>query len=327
VFVGVCRESIHIGNAVQANLESDAEVKVWTQGVAVPGQTIQESLLEELHRSDFGIFVLTPDDVARIRNHTYEVVRDNVIWELGLFTGLLGRERVFMVVPRETPNLRIPNDLLGVTPAEYSHPEGTSSFSDLRAGLGPACSTLAEKIQQLGPFGRISFARHLSVREVLPEAPGLAGIWFSRFEFETAASGADLRGVQYGIEVLRKAGPRAVVGYNLFPCSSQGDPYTHNVCAEIFGRQVIGIWNNRNSTNVGALHLSLNNKGTEMTGMHLGNATDNSVHHGKWEWLRVDGQERDLRDRSAPTFDALDKHFKEWYSRGKHIPLDQLFGS
>jgi hypothetical protein len=58
-----------------------------------------QSLADELANSDFGVFVFSPDDRTRLRDKTHSTVRDNVIFELGLFVGRLGIERSFIVVP------------------------------------------------------------------------------------------------------------------------------------------------------------------------------------------------------------------------------------
>jgi predicted nucleotide-binding protein len=47
---------------------------------------------------DFAILVLTPDDLTQSRGKQQPSPRDNVVFELGLFIGALGRDRVFMVV-------------------------------------------------------------------------------------------------------------------------------------------------------------------------------------------------------------------------------------
>jgi hypothetical protein len=68
--------------------------------------------------------------------------RDNVIFELGLFIGALGREHTFMVYNRETP-MELPSDLAGVTPATY----GSRSDDNLAAALGVVCTQLKRAIK------------------------------------------------------------------------------------------------------------------------------------------------------------------------------------
>ena len=60
--------------------------------------------------------------------------RDNLLFELGLFTGALGRARTFMVYCRDD-KLHLPSDLAGVTAATYPARED----DNLEAALGPVC--------------------------------------------------------------------------------------------------------------------------------------------------------------------------------------------
>jgi predicted nucleotide-binding protein len=113
LFVGSSSEGLSIAYALQENLESDAETTVWTQGIFEPSQFVLESLLATLQSSDLGVFVFSPDDVATIRGTETPVVRDNVLFELGLFVGRLGRDRSIFLIPKGT-DLHIPSDLHGV---------------------------------------------------------------------------------------------------------------------------------------------------------------------------------------------------------------------
>ena len=96
--------------------------------------------------SDFAILVVSPDDMIQSRGVSECTPRDNVVFELGLFIGEIGRERTFMVRPREG-DIRIPTDLLGITPVNYA--EGTDET--LAARLAVVCTTLRRTILQMGP--------------------------------------------------------------------------------------------------------------------------------------------------------------------------------
>jgi nicotinamide riboside kinase len=147
LFVGSSREQIVVARAVHEELDADAEVTVWDQGVFELTKTALESLLEELANSDFTVFVLTPEDIARIRNVEYQVVRDNIIFELGLALGTLGRERSFMIQPKlETP-VHLPTDLLGVTVAFY---DPIRVDGRMRSAVAPACNRLRRAMQSVG---------------------------------------------------------------------------------------------------------------------------------------------------------------------------------
>lgn len=136
LFVGSSSESLDIAYAAQKNLADVAEVVVWTQGIFELTKSYLESLLMHLEETDFGIFVLGADDLARIRGAEMRVARDNVVFELGLFIGRLGRDRTFVLVPKAAPGFHLPTDLLGVGTATFELP---SRPDRLQAALGPAC--------------------------------------------------------------------------------------------------------------------------------------------------------------------------------------------
>ena len=93
----------------------------------------------------FSIFVFAPDDTVRLRGQEFRAVRDNVVFELGLFTGKNGRERTFIICPRNV-DLHLPTDLLGLTPVTY---DGSIAMTDddARAIVGPACTKLKRAIR------------------------------------------------------------------------------------------------------------------------------------------------------------------------------------
>lgn len=148
VFVGSSTESLEIAYALQENLEPNAEVTVWTQGIFDLSNYSLDSLLDTLDAADFGVFIFSSDDISIIRGKEKTTVRDNVIFELGLFIGRLGKERSFIVLPRGCEEtLHLPTDLLGLTAALY---EPNRQDDNLRAALGPACSKISKAFTKLG---------------------------------------------------------------------------------------------------------------------------------------------------------------------------------
>jgi hypothetical protein len=148
LFIGSSSENLNVAYAIQENLEPVAEVTVWNQGVFTPSRYNLESLLDALFNTDFGVFVFASDDVTLMRGNEHATVRDNVIFELGMFVGRLGRNRCFFLVPRaEKENLHLPSDLLGLSPAVY---DSNRRDGNLRAALGPACAAISNAITKLG---------------------------------------------------------------------------------------------------------------------------------------------------------------------------------
>ena len=58
-----------------------------------------ESLEQVLRTVDFAALVLSPDDTVVSRGTTTDAPRDNIIFELGLFMGVLGHFRTFSNLP------------------------------------------------------------------------------------------------------------------------------------------------------------------------------------------------------------------------------------
>jgi hypothetical protein len=143
LFIGSSSESIEVAYAAQVNLEDAADVIVWNQGIFELSKFYLESLLDGLDECDFGLFVFAPDDVTAIRGTELKTARDNVIFELGLFFGRLGRERSFIVMPKGVEDFHLPSDLLGVTTATYRPPDKPER---LQAALGPACFQIQKAI-------------------------------------------------------------------------------------------------------------------------------------------------------------------------------------
>lgn len=145
VFVGSSSEGLDIARSVQVLLDHDCEVELWTQGVFGLSQGNLESLVLALPQFDYAILVLTPDDLRQSRGTEQAVARDNVLFELGLFMGALGRERTFMVHDRTTP-LALPSDLVAVTAATFA----PNSRNNLEAALGAPTTKILGHIARLG---------------------------------------------------------------------------------------------------------------------------------------------------------------------------------
>lgn len=145
MFIGSSVEGLPVAKAVQALLDRPCEAEVWSQGTFGLSAGTLESLVLALGRFDFAVLVLTPDDLTVHRGAARPVARDNVVFELGLFIGALGRDRTFMIFDRTRPP-ELPTDLAGVTAATYEpHASG-----NLEAALGTACTRIEGAVGRLG---------------------------------------------------------------------------------------------------------------------------------------------------------------------------------
>ena len=143
IFIGSSSEALPIAEEIATELERQFTVSLWKNDLFQIGENTLEELLRFIQCYDFAILVLTADDFTKSRGVESASPRDNVIFELGLFMGALGRRRSFPVVvktPDGTP--KIPTDLLGNTGVYLSYPP------PIGTALGKALDPLVTAINQ-----------------------------------------------------------------------------------------------------------------------------------------------------------------------------------
>lgn len=157
IFIGCSKEAIPIAAAVHEQLRPAAEVTPWYSGVFDPSNYTMEDLEKQVESNDFAIFIFHPDDVSLIRKKYYATVRDNTIFEMGLFMSKLGRRRVFFILPDEVPEtaddrklegLRTPSDLFGINPLTYE----IRTDGKWAPAVSVACSKIAQRLAELGKW-------------------------------------------------------------------------------------------------------------------------------------------------------------------------------
>jgi predicted nucleotide-binding protein len=142
-------EALPIAREIQSALaHDDVVVQVWTDGVFFASGYSLEALEHALDRADFAIAIAQPDDIVESRGTTRPAPRDNVVFELGLFMGRLGRRRTVLLQP-VGKELKLPSDLHGLTAVGYR----VGAEKDLTALLAPACNVIRKLIMELGVRG------------------------------------------------------------------------------------------------------------------------------------------------------------------------------
>lgn len=165
LFVASSKESLPVAESIQENLSGYAEVILWNQGIFDVSTYALEALEAAGQDFDYGVFVMTPDDLRKKGDGTRSVVpRDNVIFEFGLFVGSLGRQRSFLVVPEAISHLQLPSDVSGLTQARYNPKES------LPAALGSACTKIKRAIERVE--SRTTLAHEGRPTEIAPECGG-----------------------------------------------------------------------------------------------------------------------------------------------------------
>lgn len=148
VFIISSAEALDVTRKIQDALAHDHFiVRLWTDDVFRVASYAIEALETELDDSDFAVAVAHSDDMTLFRGQDWPAPRDNVVFELGMFKGRLGRRRAILMEPREE-KVKLPSDLAGVTTIPYAYEPG----KDAAALMAPACNILRDHINELGPF-------------------------------------------------------------------------------------------------------------------------------------------------------------------------------
>jgi hypothetical protein len=122
MFLGSSAQQQKLLQALTRGLEDVAQVEPWTTSFN-PGTTTLERLLQLTREVDFAAFLFAGDDWTSKSRPASDpsgsgqaAPRDNVVFEAGLFGGVLGMRRTFILHARDS---KLPSDLLGLTLVRY----------------------------------------------------------------------------------------------------------------------------------------------------------------------------------------------------------------
>src|SRR5262245_7202135 len=122
IFLGSSGKQEKFVQALTRGLEDVAHVDPWMTSFN-PGTTTLERLLELAHEVDFAAFAFARDDWTTTNRPASPPAgsgqaspRDNVVFEAGVFGGVLGMRRTFIL---HASGSKLPSDLLGLTSVRY----------------------------------------------------------------------------------------------------------------------------------------------------------------------------------------------------------------
>jgi hypothetical protein len=146
IFLGSSGKQEKLLQALTRGLEEVARVDPWTTSFN-PGTTTIERLVELAHEVDFAAFVFARDDwtatnppAATDPASGQASPRDNVVFEAGLFGGVLGMRRTIIL---HANGAKLPSDLLGLTCIRYGE---AATPSETKA----VCQKLRKAIEDEG---------------------------------------------------------------------------------------------------------------------------------------------------------------------------------
>lgn len=144
--IGSSETSIQTAEKVIANLKSYTDCYSWKDSnIWDTGKSTYENLLRMVLFFDFGVFVATADDLTITQEKLVIEARDNVITEMALFAGALGRDQSFLLVEKGT---KLPTDFAGIYNPEFEKGNDKS--------LENACKKIMTTISEQQPLGHLN---------------------------------------------------------------------------------------------------------------------------------------------------------------------------
>lgn len=133
IFIGSSREGVNVAKKIKDTINEKCkdwlECELWNDGkvFSINNGTL-DSLIKASRKYDYGIFVASNDDIVSKRWKINKTMRDNVLFEMGLFLGSLGLNRAFLITHSK---ISLPSDFNGVTMIRYSKNNINNKINDI----------------------------------------------------------------------------------------------------------------------------------------------------------------------------------------------------
>jgi len=155
IFIGSSSEATDLLDKIAVIVqECEKEPIKWNRRPSIfkASKSILENLEEIPAREniDASIFICTADDKTDYRGKEIKTPRDNVIFEHGLFSGKLGRQKSVIV---KSGNVTLPNDIEGIIYFDFSSGKDAGGESDLKQWLNELKN---EKTNSINPQNLIT---------------------------------------------------------------------------------------------------------------------------------------------------------------------------
>src|SRR5213079_994869 len=154
IFLGSSGKQAKLLQAITRGLEDVFDVELWTTTFN-PGRSTLDRLVELSQEVDFAAFVFAQDDwtTTDASQAGQASPRDNVVFEAGLFGGVLGMERTFIL---HANGAKLPTDLLGLTCVRYGHAAESTEVEAVNQKLRKAIEDMGARSRIEGLWWQLS---------------------------------------------------------------------------------------------------------------------------------------------------------------------------
>ena len=236
IFLGSSGKQAKLLQALTRGLEDVADVEPWT-ATFNPGTTTLGRLVELTGQVDFAAFVFAQDDWTSAEPISPDAdgaagqasPRDNVVFEAGLFGGVLGMERTFIL---HANGAKLPTDLLGLTCVRYGDAAESVAVKTVNQKLRKAIEDIGGRSRIEGLWWQLSMTERNALepsavsllrisrdRDGMLEVTGRSwqgdGTLSARYWSEAAKELKDPAGVYYAWSGERPRHPNAPAIYGI----------------------------------------------------------------------------------------------------------------
>lgn len=147
IFIGSSGAGLKVAEKVKAFLAKAGDCYLWQdEGVWELNKSTFDNLMKMVSYYDFGVFIATADDLTLTKDDKIVIEpRDNVILEMALYLGALGKEKSFLLVEED---IKLPSDFNGIYMPRFKATDDKS----IEAG----CRAFTEKIKEYYELGYLS---------------------------------------------------------------------------------------------------------------------------------------------------------------------------
>jgi hypothetical protein len=114
LLVGSSKEGLPVAEYFKEQLSTVVDMTLWNDNFFMPGEVAVESLEERSRQFDGALVVGTADDRVVSRGVDSASLRDNLLFEFGVFVAVFGRRRAILAL-EGLGSTKVPSDLFGLT--------------------------------------------------------------------------------------------------------------------------------------------------------------------------------------------------------------------
>ena len=146
IFIGSSSSGYNVAKEVKSYLLGLADVYLWKDSAVWElNQSTFDNLLRMSNYFDFGVFVATSDDLTMTNDRLVIEPRDNVILEMALFLGAIGKNKSFLLVE---DGIKLPSDFNGIYMPRFKQGDSDS--------IKTSCDEFIAKINEHYQLGHLS---------------------------------------------------------------------------------------------------------------------------------------------------------------------------